>query len=94
MHAGSRNQLLEKEMVKVARVQDATRSCAMHRYDNNFIARLINILFDVDERKKERDESLSNASNKLNTRTYAVVCLDNEWIRGEVKKRMYNTKHG
>jgi hypothetical protein len=48
----------------------------------------------VDERKKERDESLSIASNKLNTRTYAVVCLDNEWIRGEVKKRMYNTKHG
>jgi hypothetical protein len=48
----------KKEMVKVARVEDATRSCAMHRYDNNFIARLINIFFDVDERKKERYESL------------------------------------
>jgi predicted MPP superfamily phosphohydrolase len=59
----------------------------MHRYDNNFIVRLINILFDVDERNKERDESLPNASNKLNTRTYVVMCLDNEWIRGEVKKK-------
>jgi hypothetical protein len=43
-------------------------------------------------KERRRDmRAWSNASNELNTRTYAVVCLDSKWMR-EVKKKNVHYK--